>query len=43
MAHYTVINDSDVQTILSNYTVETAVSYKVLSGGSENTNYLVNT
>ena len=43
MAHYTVLNDRDVQTIISHYTIETVLSYKVLSGGSENTNYLVNT
>jgi homoserine kinase type II len=43
MSHYTVLDNSDVQTILSQYTTETVSSYKVLSGGSENTNYLVNT
>jgi homoserine kinase type II len=43
MAHYTVLNDKDVQIILSQYTTETVLSYSVLSGGSENANYLVRT
>lgn len=43
MAQYTVLNDIDLRTILSHYDVETVVSYQVLSGGSENTNYLVTT
>ncbi|MEP0266358.1 homoserine kinase [Dokdonia sp.] len=43
MAQYTILNDIDVQTILSHYGSEIVVSYQVLSGGSENTNYLVNT
>ncbi len=43
MAQYTVLNDTDLQTILSHYTVEKVLSYKVLSGGLENTNYLVKT
>jgi homoserine kinase type II len=43
MAQYTVLNDTSLQTILTNYGVEKVVSYKVLSGGSENTNYLVTT
>jgi len=43
MAHYTVLNNTDLQTILTHYTVGKVVSYTVLSGGSENTNYLVRT
>lgn len=43
MAQYTVLNDLEIQTILAHYGTEKATSYKVLSGGSENTNYLVNT
>ena len=43
MAQYTVLNDVDLQTILTHYPVGKVVSYKILSGGSENTNYLVNT
>jgi len=43
MAQYTVINDADLKTILESYGIGTMLSYKILSGGSENTNYLVNT
>ena len=43
MAQYTVLNATEVQTILSQYGTEKVISFKVLSGGSENTNYLVNT
>ncbi len=43
MAQYTVLNDAEVQTILAYYGTEKVTSYKVLSGGSENTNYLVYT
>ena len=43
MAHYTVLNDTSIQTILIDYGIEKVTSYKVLSGGSENTNYLVKT
>jgi homoserine kinase type II len=43
MTQYTVLNDIGIQTILAHYGVEKLTSYTVLSGGSENTNYLVNT
>jgi homoserine kinase type II len=43
MAHYTVLNEIDIQAILINYSTEKVLFYKVLSGGSENTNYLINT
>jgi len=43
MAQYTVLNDTEVKTILEVYSTEKVTSHKVLSGGSENTNYLVNT
>ena len=43
MAHYTALSDSDLQTILAHYGIEKVKSCKVLSGGSENTNYLVKT
>lgn len=43
MAQYTVLNDESIQTILIHYGIEKITSYKILSGGSENTNYLVNT
>ena len=41
MAQYTVLNDIQIQTILAHYHTEKVTSFKVLSGGSENTNYLV--
>ena len=41
MAQYTVINDTDLEIILKRYGIGNIQSYKVLSGGSENTNYLV--
>lgn len=43
MAQYTVLNDESIQTILIHYGIEKVTSYKILSGGSENTNYLINT
>jgi len=41
MAQYTVINDTNLEIILKRYGIGNIQSYKVLSGGSENTNYLV--
>jgi len=43
LAHYTILNHAAIQDILSNYDVEMVKSYHVLSGGSENTNYRINT
>ncbi|MFY0630904.1 MAG: homoserine kinase [Flavobacteriaceae bacterium] len=43
MAQYTVLNDTSLQTILNHYGIEKVKSYKILSGGSENTNYVVKT
>lgn len=43
MAQYTVLNDGSLQSILAHYGIEKVVSYKILSGGSENTNYFVKT
>lgn len=43
MAYYTVLSDKDLHIILKPYGVSKTLSYKVLSGGSENTNYLVQT
>ncbi len=43
MAHITVLNKQDLQSILSQYGIVGILSHKVLSGGSENTNYLVMT
>jgi len=42
MAQYTVLSDKNVQTILMRYGIQKISSYKVLIGGSENTNYVVN-
>ncbi|MEM7085027.1 MAG: phosphotransferase [Bacteroidota bacterium] len=43
MAHYTSLSHTNLQTILADYAIEKLVSHSVLSGGSENTNYLVKT
>jgi len=43
MAQYTVLSDRDLKDILKKYGIERIQSYKILSGGSENTNYLVET
>lgn len=43
MTQYTVLHTTELQAILSYYGIMTIKSYQVLSGGSENTNYLVNT
>jgi len=43
MTYYTALNEGDIQIILNYYTNDKVRSFKVLSGGSENTNYLVNT
>lgn len=43
MTQYTILNDKNIQSILMHYGIKKVVSYKVLSGGSENTNYLVKT
>lgn len=41
MAQYTVLTQQELSTIFKNYNNESIESYKVLSGGSENTNYLI--
>ena len=41
MAQYTVLSNTHIQTILAKYGIENISSHRVLSGGSENTNYLV--
>ena len=43
MAQYTVLNEHTLQSILDHYGIKKVVSYKILSGGSENTNYVVKT
>jgi len=42
MARYTSLTTNEIQAILANYTINNISSFKVLSGGSENTNYLIN-
>lgn len=41
MIQYTVLDATELQTILSQYGIKAVRSHQVLSGGSENTNYLV--
>lgn len=43
MAQYTYLNKTDIQSILTPYGINNVLSYKVLSGGWVNTNYLVST
>ena len=42
MARYTSLKMNEIEPILANYTINNISSFKVLSGGSENTNYLIN-
>lgn len=41
MAHYTILNDTSIKNIFDQYNVGEILEYKVLSGGSENTNYRI--
>lgn len=43
MAQYTTLTKKDVETILTPYGVKQILSFKILTGGSENTNYQVQT
>jgi len=43
MAQYTVLNKVEIQQLVAAYDIENVDFYKVLSGGSENTNYLLKT
>lgn len=43
MAHYTVLDESSIESILKPYGRSQNGTFKVLSGGSENTNYFVPT
>ena len=43
MSLYSRLNDQDFHDILSKYDIGLMHSKKVLSGGSENTNYLIET
>lgn len=42
VAHYTILKRHEVEEILSSFSVGKVISFKVLSGGSTNTNYLIN-
>ncbi|WP_027078817.1 protein kinase family protein [Maribacter antarcticus] len=41
MIQYTVLNDQNVRAIMATYNLGELLSFKILSGRSENTNYLV--
>lgn len=41
MAHYTILNDTSIENIFDQYDIGEILRYKVLSGGSENTNYRI--
>lgn len=43
MAQYTFLNTAEINTITTQYAIGNIDAYKVLSGGSENTNYLLTT
>lgn len=42
MAQYTNLTMHEVEALLANFSINNISSFKVLSGGSENTNYLIN-
>jgi homoserine kinase type II len=42
VAHYTSLTRHEIEAISANYAINNISSFKVLSGGSENTNYLIN-
>jgi len=43
MTFYTQLNTADICALLSHYGIEAIESYRLLSGGSENSNYLIET
>ena len=43
MAQYSILTKTEVDDILSSYSLNKVISFEVLSGGSENTNYLIKT
>ena len=43
MAQYTSLTRSEIETISVKFSISNIYSYKILSGGSENTNYLIST
>ncbi len=42
MAQYTSLTTHEIETISANFSINNIFSYKVLGGGSENTNYVIN-
>jgi homoserine kinase type II len=42
MAQYTSLSRHEIETISANFSINNIYSFKVLSGGSENTNYYIN-
>jgi homoserine kinase type II len=42
MAQYTILTAQELKSIVDNYDINNILSFKVLNGGIENTNYLVN-
>jgi len=42
LAQYTSLTRHEIKTISANFSINNIYSFKVLSGGSENTNYLIN-
>jgi len=43
VAQYTNLTRYEIETILAELSINNMISFEVLSGGLENTNYLVNT
>lgn len=41
MTHYTILNDAAIKIIFDQYEIGEILEYKILSGGSENTNYRI--
>ena len=41
MTQYTTLNPTEIKSIFNDFNIEDIISYEILSGGSENTNYLV--
>lgn len=43
MTHYTILSDTSIRVIFDQYNTAKILKYKLLSGGSENTNYRIKT
>jgi len=41
MAHYSILNKADILEILKPYSIYSIKKFKILDGGSENTNYKI--